>query len=97
MVYRENLNHIGKGCVNMSKKNAIKKLKYESPTVVPLGELATGSGYCAAGNSAGTGYCDAGIFASGGYCSMGTSAIGGYCRAGLLVGGNCVAGTLGPP
>ena len=58
----------------MSIQNAKGKLKYESPIIVPLGEMAKGAGaYCAQGGapvSADT-YCsEGGLTVSGlpGYC-----------------------------
>jgi hypothetical protein len=47
----------------MSDQNKKTKPKYESPTVVPLGDLASGSGACTAG-SGDSGACTAGGLAS---------------------------------
>ena len=44
----------------MSGDDKRTKLKYETPTIVVLGELARGVGYCAAGSGPGEGYCTAG-------------------------------------
>jgi len=79
----------------MSEQNAKGKLKYESPILVPLGEMAKGAGSdCTAGShavgnctssgsTANNGYCTAGTIASGaaGYCSAGTTATPGYCTS----------------
>jgi hypothetical protein len=35
----------------MSRSNDKEKLKYESPVLVPLGEMAKGSGVCTGGSS----------------------------------------------
>lgn len=43
----------------MSKKDERTKPKYEAPILVPLGEMAKGSGACSAG-SGDTGSCTAG-------------------------------------
>jgi len=59
------------------------KPKYETPTVVALGEMARGAGYCSSGSSV------------DGYCSAGFAAVGGYCSAGTIVSGYCRAGTAG--
>jgi hypothetical protein len=66
----------------MSDNEKRTKPKYEAPTVVPLGELAQGTGYCSAGSVV-DGYCSAGFAASGGYCEAGT-VVSGYCRAGTF-------------
>jgi len=68
----------------MSEQNAKGKLKYESPILVPLGEMAKGSGVCATGSSVAPGgggtECTAGGTAAG-HCSAGTTATTapGYC------------------
>ena len=55
----------------MNKKQKAGKKIYESPVIIPLGELATGFGYCSGGSSY-SGTCSAGHHA-GGYCSQGAS------------------------
>lgn len=70
------------------------KPKYETPTVVPLGELARGTGYCTAGLSVGSGgYCSAGGTAGGegGYCTAGNIASD-YCTIGSAAGAGCTTG-----
>jgi hypothetical protein len=68
----------------MSDDEKKTKLKYEAPTVVPLGGLAQGMGYCAAGSNADSGYCTAGGVASS------------ACTAGTTAPAACTAGGLGP-
>ena len=65
----------------MPNQNDKGKPKYESPTVVPLGELAQGTGYCAAGSNT-----------PGDYCTAGTVA-GSACTAGTAAPAACTAGT----
>ena len=77
----------------MSKKNASKKPKYESPTVVPLGELAQGSGYCRAGSHPSTGDCTGGIMALS-YCTDAGVNAGTACTAGPAAPTDCTAGTV---
>jgi hypothetical protein len=68
----------------MPGKDGRTKPKYEPPTLVPLGELATGVGDCAVGSAPGTGtVCSSGTFASGG-CNVGATAAG-SCNAGTVV------------
>ena len=58
----------------MSDYEKRTKPKYKTPTVVALGEIAKGVGYCTAGTAALTGYCSAGsvVGGSGAYCTAGT-------------------------
>jgi hypothetical protein len=65
----------------MSKKDEKTKPKYEAPIVVPLGELARGVGYCAAGSSASDGYCTAGVAAASA-CTDGSVALAAACTSG---------------
>jgi hypothetical protein len=77
----------------MLKQEAKGKPKYESPAVVPLGEMAQGTGYCAPGSNAADSYCTAGTVA-GTACTAGTGAPAacthgsgtGTCTGGSLVG-----------
>jgi|GEM_PF-4842097 hypothetical protein len=55
----------------MNKKEKAEKLTYESPALIPLGELAKGAGYCEGGSTE-SGSCKAGSSA-GGYCEGGSS------------------------
>jgi hypothetical protein len=66
----------------MSDNEKKTKPKYEAPTVVHLGGLAQGAGFCFPGsNPAGIdSYCTGGTAATG-YCDNG-SAPGGYCATG---------------
>ncbi len=64
----------------MSKKDERTKPKYEAPTVVALGELAQGLGYCAAGSSA-LEYCTAGTAAATA-CTAGSVAVSAACTTG---------------
>ena len=72
--------------------------KYESPIIVPLGEMAKGTGaYCAAGGTPTPPdtYCSAGtttVSGNPGYCSGGTTASPGYCSAGTTAGSYCTGG-----
>ena len=70
------------------------KPKYETPTVVDLGGLARGAGYCAPGSSAGDGYCTAGITAETA-CTAGTVASTAACTAGTAPGGSGQPGVPG--
>ena len=68
----------------MPDKDDRTKPRYEPPTLVPLGELATGAGDCGTGSAPGTGTaCTAGTFATGG-CSVGATAAA-TCNAGTVV------------
>ena len=67
----------------MSGNEKRPKPKYEAPVVVPLGSLAHGTGYCAAGSNAADGYCTAGVIASS------------ACTAGGAAPAACTAGTNG--
>ena len=64
----------------MPDKDGRTKPKYEPPTLVPLGELAKGSGDCAAGSSVGTD------------CTVGGTAAG-ICVSGTGATGTCVGGS----
>ena len=80
----------------MSEQNAKEKLKYESPILVPLGEIARGSGVCTAGSSVVTTVtCDAGGEDVALACTCGpdpaySSAID--CTAGYYASNDCTAG-----
>jgi hypothetical protein len=63
----------------MSKKDEKTKPKYEAPIVVPLGEMAKGSGACSAG-SGDTDTCTAGYLAAT------------ACTAGPVAHAGCTAG-----
>ena len=65
----------------MSKKDEKTKPKYEAPTVVPLGEIAKGSGAddCTAG------------YAAASYCTAGSVAVT-ACTDGGAAGTACTAG-----
>jgi hypothetical protein len=89
----------------MSDQNARGKPKYESPVLVPLGELAKGSGICVIGSSVsgvdsgpgGPPVCSTGpsVGTGGPYCAAGpsTSGIPGYCTAGTTASiGACTSG-----
>jgi hypothetical protein len=67
----------------MSNQNAKGKPKYESPVIVPLGEMAKGSGVCSAGSSVTGGVAWGDI----GTCAVGPCVVAG--GAGIT---NCVAG-----
>jgi hypothetical protein len=56
----------------MSDNKQRTKPKYEAPTVIPLTELARGTGECRAGSGASEGDCTAGTLAAS-YCTAGTS------------------------
>jgi hypothetical protein len=87
----------------VSDKNAKGKSKYESPILIPLGEMAkgtgTGGGLCSVGgNPAAPGnYCSAGpvTVSAGvpGYCEAGNAASPGYCTAGTTAATACTEGT----
>ena len=69
------------GGITMSSIEKKLKPAYEKPTVVALGGLAQGVGYCAAGSSAADGYCTAGVAAASA-CTAGTVALAAACTAG---------------
>ncbi len=68
----------------MSGQKITKKPKYEAPAIVPLGKLAQGTGYCAAGSSASLGYCTAGNTAEA------------ACTGGSLAGAACTSFGVSP-
>jgi hypothetical protein len=74
----------------MSEQVAPKKA-YQKPIVMDLGEVARGSGYCAAGSSPAVGYCEAGGSALE-YCTAGTNA-GTACTAGTGAVTACTEGS----
>lgn len=78
----------------MLDQNIKGKLKYESPIIVPLGEMARGSGLCATGSSVAPGAnCATGGADAG--CSVGSSNVP-ACSAGGAVDAapiNCTAGS----
>lgn len=86
---------IDNGGVRMSNQNAGGKSKYESPVLVPLGEMAKGSGVCATGSSVvpvvacSPGNADA-ADCSGGGTDAGAGATS--CTAGPTATNNCTAG-----
>ncbi len=71
----------------MENKNE-KKSKYESPVLIPLGEMAKGAGACTAGSSY-VGGCSIDVIGNnpGGYPEAGD------CVDGGAPTGNCTAGT----
>ncbi|MHB8837179.1 MAG: hypothetical protein ACYC9Y_15925 [Candidatus Methylomirabilia bacterium] len=69
----------------MSDTEKKAKPEYEAPVIVPLGDLARGTGYCAPGSSASDGYCTAGIFAASA-CTAGGTASAAACTAGTYPG-----------
>ncbi len=69
----------------MSNLKPKEKPKYETPTIVPLGGLAQGTGYCAPGSSADPGYCTAGHTAASA-CTAGVLALGAACTLGTTPG-----------
>ena len=73
----------------MSEQVTPKKA-YQKPIVMGLGELARGSGYCAAGSLPAVGYCAAGGSALE-YCDAGTNA-GTACTAGPSAATACSDG-----
>ena len=61
-----------------------KKLVYETPAIVMLGELARGAGVCGQGSGP-----------SGGSCTNGpTDGGSGYCSVGVVAGSSCSNGPL---
>jgi len=65
-----------------------KKTSYETPVVVPLGELVRGSGNCASGtnpSASGGGNCKEGSIAKGS---------GGNCIGGSTPSKNCNTGSI---
>jgi len=92
----------------MSDQNVRAKSKYEAPVIVPLGEMARGSGACQAGSSVVAPACSAGgadsavIDCTAGAtavhaCTMGATAQT-ACTAGPTnIGGTCSAGGSANP
>ena len=81
----------------MSGQNVKGKSKYESPILVPLGEMARGSGVCEAGSAVVavdcvTGEADAGTID----CTAGPTATR-DCTAGTAAERNCTAGVSAIP
>jgi hypothetical protein len=77
----------------MSDQNATGKPKYESPIVVPLGEMAKGSGVCTTGSSVVAPSCTAGaVDAAVIDCTAGSNATQ-DCTAGPTATRDCTAGT----
>src|ERR1035437_11033477 len=68
--------------VHMSEQNAEGKLKYESPILVPLGEMAKGSGACTTGSNVVAPACNPGAADS--------AVID--CTAGATAAQDCTAG-----
>ncbi|MBE3100876.1 MAG: hypothetical protein IMZ47_01190 [Firmicutes bacterium] len=91
----------------MSRQNTKGKSKYESPILVPLGEMARGSGACTGGSSVATAVtCSPGAADVSLACTCGPSptyssgidCTAGYyatqdCTAGPTANRNCTAGT----
>jgi hypothetical protein len=76
----------------MSDQNAKGKPKYESPVIVPLGEMAKGSGVCSTGSSVVTPSCAAGGADSAVIdCTAGPTAAR-ACTAGNTAQTACTAG-----
>ena len=77
----------------MPDKNVKGKSKYEAPILVPLGEMAKGSGACGAGSSGLPEACSAGtgVEVSPINCTAGTTATT-ACTAGATAQTACTAG-----
>ena len=74
----------------ISNKN--DKPIYETPVIIPLGELVRGSGAnCGTGSSPGDSKCGAGGIATGGKCQPGSSA-GTKCQSGSVASTQCSSG-----
>ena len=78
----------------MSDKNLKGKSKYESPILVPLGEMAKGAGSCSTGSSGAPEVCNTGgtVTPSPPACTAGVTAST-TCTAGGLATGACTMGT----
>jgi hypothetical protein len=69
---------IDNNAININPSGVVGDIKgikptYESPRMIPLGDLARGvGGYCHTGTNP-DGLCEAGLFASGGSCIDGTT------------------------
>ena len=74
----------------MSDQNSKKNPRYETPTVVPLGELASAAGACSAG-SGDVVDCTAGGLAKNA-CTAGPINIGATCSAGGTANPTCTGG-----
>ena len=75
----------------MSDNEKRTKPKYETPTVLPLGEMAKGSGAddCTSTGYAAISYCTTTGSAAGSACSAGGTALVGACTAGDGAGAAC--------
>lgn len=84
--------------VHMPDQKARKKSKYESPVLVPLGEMAKGSGVCTAGSSVVAPACGPGGADVGSYCTCGAAPTGRLedCGAGDYAYRDCTAGPNAP-
>ncbi len=81
----------------MSSQNAKGKSKYESPILVPLGEMAKGSGLCEAGSSVAPVACSPGAADTGALdCTAGSTATR-DCTAGTAAVRNCSQGVSAIP
>ena len=78
--------------LHMSDKNAEGKLKYESPILVPLGEMAKGSGACTTGSNVVAPACNPGAADSAVIdCTAGSTATR-DCTAGTNATRDCTGG-----
>jgi hypothetical protein len=67
----------------MTEKDEGKKPRYETPVVVPLGEVAKGAGVCGNGSSpTGDADCTHGSINLTGICTDGAGVLGGACSNG---------------
>lgn len=71
----------------------MKKNKYETPLIIPLGELVSGSGACQAGARVAGPNCKDGQ-APGNQCSAGGTA-GNRCTGGATATSTCKSGVNG--
>ena len=77
----------------MSDNEKKTKPKYEAPTVVPLGGMAKGAGYCAIGSGDTTDYCTSGGLNTVA-CTAGPFSDGSTCSAGGSAAPTCTGGAL---
>jgi len=76
----------------MSNQSTKGKPKYESPTIVNLGDLAQGNGECRAGSGASVGDCTGGSNAAT-YCTSGNAAVTACTAGGVATTAACSDGT----
>ncbi|MEI6614271.1 MAG: hypothetical protein WCL37_05190 [Chrysiogenales bacterium] len=76
-----------------NSKQAHKKVKYEPPLVISLGDLNVANGAACSQGASADNQCHSGSTATGSKCFSGSVASGGKCNAGSVAGGQCTGGS----